>query len=197
MVFTLLLMVTVPIFPALSVMVNWPCDTPLPPFRSASCVLSPIMRRCMSPLLTLLAATSTADPNNLSAVVVPSSKFSTLRLPANWPLVSTNWMPLAASLTWAVICRPDPLMASITSSSVSAPDRSTVAELPARSVRLIFPNVPNPLPPFRSESKTVFAPEIIRTTGDYAAYGRAGQAQIGQGLGTDLRDDRECACPAR
>jgi hypothetical protein len=68
------------------------------------------------------------------AAVVPPDKSATIRFDVVDPVVSVSVMPWFWELIDAVMPRPAPLIAAITSLRLAAPVRSTVAVAPLRSV---------------------------------------------------------------
>lgn len=93
-----------------------------------------------------------------AVAVLLESPSVTTRLPVP-PLVSAIWMPLPAEFSEAVM--PTPLdeaallIASRMFCTLVPPDRLTVMDFPARSVREIWPRL-IPLPPFNVEMSVEF-----------------------------------------
>ena len=174
MVLIWLLTLIVVDWPLVPVILNVPLATPPPPLYEANVVFSLTVCRCKSPLLTLFCAALTAMPR-FSAVVVESPS-ATIRLCAVEPLVSVNWMPLPAEFrlavmpTWALAAAV--LISLITSSTLSAPERSTVVPTPARSVMSSVPSVPTPLPPLRLLNSVPLRPANRAIAGDRVAARR-------------------------
>ena len=143
--------------PVLSVIRSFPDGTPRPLFNAERRVELEIYCRWRLPLETVDAAKLPAMFK--SDAVVPLTSLI-IRLPSP-VLESFSSIPSPDALTDAVIVEPDALIAETTSASVSADERSTSTETPARLLSEIVP-ASTPPPPFRLRSRTVSRPAINR-----------------------------------
>ena len=169
-------------------------------------------RRCMSPLLStpvLLepGADAVAKPSlvAVSRRSLPLAAVSGLEPPE----VSASWIPLPAALTWAVmstgvapdwlLCSWIPLlMSSITSCSVTAPDRLTLHRMPVAVGERHGAQGPQPLTAVEiGEEHGLQPPENPAARDGAAVLGGTDQPQVAGRGGTGDVGDRELIVAAR